>query len=80
MSALTKENREWNMYGCSEAALKEMVENSLTFRLSGPVMFVASLMSDAQEEIAHNMKEDARQTLNRAKWVLSSYIDWKASK
>jgi hypothetical protein len=78
MNTVEKNIREENMYGCTVAAMKESIEGSLTFKLSGPVMIVASLMSDAQEEIAHNMKEDARQTLNRAKWVLSTYIDWKA--
>jgi hypothetical protein len=77
MNTVAQNIREENMYGCTVAAMKESIEGSLTFKLSGPAMIVASLMSDAQEEIAHNMKEDARQTLNRAKWVLSTYIDWK---
>jgi hypothetical protein len=80
MNTVEKNIREENMYGCTVAAMKEMYESSLTMRLSGPVMMVASLMSDAQEEMAHGMVEEARKTLNRAKWVLSTYIDWKASK
>jgi hypothetical protein len=71
--------REENIYGCTEFQMKEMFENSLTFKLSGPAMVCASLMSDAQEEIAHGMTEEARKTLNRAKWVLSTYVDWKAA-
>jgi hypothetical protein len=38
-------------------------------------MIVAGLMSDAQEEMAHGMIEQARQTLNRAKLVLFDYVD-----
>jgi hypothetical protein len=75
------QKREISMYGCTEAQMREAVEQSLTFRFSGPVMMAASLMSDAQElidleygEIDFNRAEDARQTLNRAKWILFTYI------
>ncbi len=64
---------EKNMYGCSIEDFRESMEDSFTFKISGPAMVVASLMSDAQEEIAHGMPEYARQTLNRAKWVLFEY-------
>jgi hypothetical protein len=69
-----QERREVRMYGVTEAGMREAVESSLTYRHSGPAMMAASLMSDAQEEIAHGMNEDARQTLNRAKWILFEYI------
>jgi hypothetical protein len=49
--------------------------------MTGPAMIVASMMSDAQEmvnteygEVDFNRAEDARQQLNRAKWVLFTYI------
>jgi hypothetical protein len=72
---LTKqEEREEKMFGCREAELKEAVEKSLTFQLSGPAMVAASMMSDAQEELARGMNEEARQTLNRAKFVLFEYV------
>ena len=81
-NALTEqEKREVRMYGCTEAQMREAVESSFTFRLSGPAMVVASMMSDAQElinteygEVDFNRAEDARQQLNRAKWVLFTYI------
>jgi hypothetical protein len=66
--------REMSMYGCYEADLRESIERSITFKFSGPAMIVASMMSDAQEEIAHGMEESARKTLNRAKFVLFEYI------
>jgi hypothetical protein len=77
----TKEIREVGMYGCTEAQMREAVESSSTFRFSGPAMVVASMMSDAQEmidiqhgEVACWKAEDARQQLNRAKFVLFTYI------
>jgi hypothetical protein len=77
----TQEIRQVSMYGCTEAQMREAVESSSTFKFSGPAMIVASMMSDAQEmvsteygEVDSMRAEDARQQLNRAKWVLFTYI------
>ena len=77
----TKEINEVRMYGCTEAQMREAVEQSITYRFSGPAMMAASLMSDAQEminteygEVDFNRAEDARQALNRAKWILFTYV------
>jgi hypothetical protein len=80
--ALTdKQKREVRMYGCTEEQMREAVEESITFRHSGAAMMVASLMSDAQEminteygEVDYMRAEDARQCLNRAKWILFTYL------
>ena len=78
--ALTEqEKREVRMYGVTEAGMREAVESSITFKLSGPAMIAASMMSDAQEMMAYeqpdfNTIEDQRQLLNRAKWVLFTYV------
>lgn len=78
--ALTEQQkREVSMYGVTEAGMREAIESSITFKLSGPAMIVASMMSDAQEMMAYeqpdfNTIEDQRQLLNRAKWVLFTYI------
>jgi hypothetical protein len=80
--ALTeKQKREVRMYGCTESQMREAVEQSITFRFSGPAMMAASLMSDCQElinteygEVDYMRAEDARQTLNRAKWILFEYV------
>ena len=76
-----QEKREVRMYGCTEAQMREAVEQSITYRFSGPAMMAASLMSDAQEminteygEVDYMRAEDARQCLNRAKWILFSYV------
>jgi len=73
------EKRQVRMYGCTEAQMKEAVERSLMLR--DPAMIVASLMSDAQEmvnpeygEVDYMRAEDARQCLNRAKWILFTYV------
>jgi hypothetical protein len=80
--ALTEqEKRQVRMYGVTEAGMREAVESSITFRFSGPAMVAASLMSDAQEminteygDIDFNRAEDARQCLNRAKWIMFEYV------
>ena len=79
------QKRDIRMYGCTEAQMREAVEQSLTFRHSGPAMMAASLMSDCQEMIAYDnggsydfmVIEDVRQALNRAKWILFEYCDKK---
>jgi hypothetical protein len=76
------DKKQVRMYGCTEAQMKEAVEQSLTFRFSGPAMMAASLMSDCQEMLASDnagsydfmVVEDVRQTLNRAKWILANYV------
>jgi len=68
-----QEKSEVRMFGCTVAQMREAIEESLTFRFAGPAMMAMSLMSDAQEEILRELNEDARQTLNRAKWILSTY-------
>jgi hypothetical protein len=76
-----QEKREVRMYGVTEAGMRESVESSITFKLSGPMMVAAGLMSDAQEminteygEVDSMRAEDARQALNRAKWILFEYM------
>ena len=77
-----QQKREVRMYGCTVADMREAVEQSLTFRFSGPAMMAASLMSDCQEMLASDnsgqfdimIAEDVRQALNRAKWILFTYV------
>lgn len=73
-----QQKREIRMYGCTEAEMREAVKESMTFRFSGPAMYAASLMSDCQEMLEHGgddsmVREDVRQCLNRAKWILFEY-------
>ena len=73
------QKRDIRMYGVTEAEMREAVEQRLAFHRD-PAMMVAGLMSDAQEminteygEIDYMRAEDARQCLNRAKWILFEY-------
>jgi hypothetical protein len=82
--ALTEQQkREIRMYGTTQDQMREAVEQSITFRFSGPAMMAMSLMSDCQEMVSYgpydsdtlaNILEDQRQMLNRAKWILSEYM------
>ena len=76
-----KQKREVRMYGVTVEGMRESVESSITFKFSGPAMMAASLMSDAQEmvnteygDVDYMRAEDARQCLNRAKWILFEYV------
>ena len=78
-----QQTREIKMYGTTEAALRESIERSMTFKVSGPAMIVAGMLSDVQEMMAYGpydsdtlavIQEDQRQQLNRAKWVLFEYM------
>lgn len=59
--------------GCFGCTLEE-VDSIVKGALSSPSMLVMGMMSDAQEEIARGMSEEARQTLNRAKYIVSEYL------
>jgi hypothetical protein len=74
MTTAITQNQEqlaWDMqcYGCTSQSLRKNLENTTMDYLD----IVASMMSDAQEEIERDMNEEARQTLNRAKFVLFNY-------
>lgn len=80
-SLTADQKREVRMYGCTVDQMREAVEQSITFRFrfNGPAMMAASLMSDCQEMLEHggddyNTQEDVRQALNRAKWILFTYV------
>lgn len=78
-----QQKREVRMYGVTEEGMREAIERSSTFKFSGPSMVAASMLSDAQEMLAFSdndsmMKEDIRQLLNRAKWVLFTYAKEEA--
>ena len=83
----TQQQQEIRMYGCTIEQMREAVEESLTYRFSGAAMYAISMLSNAQEMTAHYtgghidmmVLEDQRQLLNRAKWILSTYVMEKRS-
>lgn len=64
---------ELQAYGSTKADIIKSVENSITFKLTGPGMVVASYLSDAQELIEFNDKNRARQYINIAKMLMMEY-------
>lgn len=67
-------NLEWEMqaYGSPKAAILESITDSLTFKLSGPGMIVASYLSDAQEVLEYS-PNTARQYINIAKMLMMEF-------
>ena len=75
-------NFEQQCYGMSEADIQEQYMQGMTARFSGLEMVVMGMLSDAQELIACNSartQEQARQELNRAKYILSKMLEEKSS-
>jgi hypothetical protein len=75
-----QEKREVRMYGVTEAGMRKVVGERL--KRTTPTMMVASLLSDVQEiinteygEVDFMRAEDARQVLNRAKFILFEYSE-----
>ena len=71
-------NLEWEIqaYGSPKAEILESIQDSITFKFSGPGMVVASYLSDAQEMIACNTastQEIARQYINIAKMLMMEF-------
>lgn len=64
---------EMRMFGMSKDDILEDVKESITYKLSGPGMVIASYLSDAQEMIAFNDSERARQYINIAKMLMMEF-------
>lgn len=63
-------DKEMHMYGCDFQAFKESVKDSITYKVSGGVMVLAGLLSDAQELMVGDDTDTARKYLNRAKALM----------
>jgi hypothetical protein len=62
---------EAQCYGMSEADIRDEFLNSITMKLSGKEMVVASILSDIQEMMEYGFeKNEIRQLLNVAKFCL----------
>jgi len=67
---------EIQAYGAKKSEILESVMDSITFKLSGPGMVIASYLSDAQEVMQYggqNGLNDARQFINIAKMLLTEF-------
>lgn len=66
-------NRDLQMFGIERKKFLESVTESLTFQYDGVGSVVMSMLSDAQEEINGGLLNEARMTLNRAKFLLAEF-------
>ena len=72
MSNQLSEERQIKIYGCTVAEMKEQFEEAM--RLGGPKMLAVSQLSDAQEQCCFHHIDAARQTINRAKWIIMNLL------
>lgn len=70
-----QETREIAMYGMTADDIQEQYINSLTAKLSGQEMVIASVLSDCQELLEMGNKELVRKQLNVAKYILFNLMD-----
>jgi hypothetical protein len=64
------------MYGVKNIdTFVEQIKDSFSYRAGGAAMVVASMMSDAQEEMDYGLNGAARKTLNRAKHLMFLAMD-----
>lgn len=62
------------VYGCSEANLKQDTYESAVFNNYGPVVYAASMMDRAMSLINQDKPEEAKQYIQRSKWVLFTFV------
>ncbi len=72
------EYRELQAYCASKSEILKLIEESLTFNMSGLDMVIASYLSDAQELIAANDLNRARQYINIAKMLIFERMESEA--
>lgn len=71
-------DREIKMYGMTTEDIREQYMESITAKFSGLEMVVMGMLSDVQHMTEYNFnKEDIRQMLNRAKFILGEMMDAK---
>ena len=70
-----KDKLAWELqaYGAPVDDIIASVEESMTFKFSGVGMVIASYLSDAQELLATDQKNSARQYINIAKMLMMNY-------
>jgi tRNA threonylcarbamoyladenosine modification (KEOPS) complex Cgi121 subunit len=74
----TNEQTLWEIqaYGAKKSEILESVQDSISFKLSGVGMVIASYLSDAQEVMQHGddrALNDARQYINIAKMLMMEF-------
>tara|TARA_R100000030_G_C3252924_1_gene123452 strand:- start:1291 stop:1527 length:237 start_codon:yes stop_codon:yes gene_type:complete len=72
---MTINEREMQMYNCELWELDEAIADFNQPYMGGSTMLVMSILSDAQELIAMDAGDRARQNINQAKYVISKMRD-----
>ena len=67
---MTTEEKQTLMYGCPKEWIDELIEDWSEPLMGGLQMLAMSMLSDAQERIALDDGNTARQYINRAKYVI----------
>lgn len=70
MTVQTKAERNQIVYGCDIEAFKASAKDSMTYEVMGGMGIITSMLSDTQELIARDYKEQARQEINKIKYLL----------
>jgi hypothetical protein len=65
------------MFGMSTDDIREQYMNSLTAEFCGLEMVVAGILSDAQELLVMDRKDESRKLMNIAKFILFEMMDKK---
>jgi hypothetical protein len=73
VKAATQKKWEFQAYGGYKDEILDSVKDSLTYKLSGPGMVIASYLSYEQELIAGNDGERARKYINIAKMLMMEF-------
>ena len=73
------EQNEVTTFGCTVVEMREAVESSFNLRFRDPVICAIAILCSAQDSIKGDnvdwmARDDARQAINRAKWVLATYV------
>lgn len=70
---------EVQMFGCTQKALDTMLEDSLYRSMlgdtNGALMLTMGILSDAQHVMACGNTEQARQFINKSKYVIGKVMD-----
>jgi hypothetical protein len=73
--------KEFKMYGMTEADIREEFLEGITARLSGTEMVVAGILSDIQEMLQYGCeREEIRKLLNVAKFCLFENMEKREAK
>jgi hypothetical protein len=76
---MTITSTDVQMFGCTQDAMDAMMEDSLYRSMlgdtNGALMLAMGILSDAQHVMACGNTEQARQFINKSKYVISKVMD-----